>query len=119
MPAQFFHEVAKIKPSRRQAAYRGLLKRNKYAQDTLENRISANVGLSDSDVNDLTLLLTKRCSKRTTNTVRWSLMYIQNKYNCGMFGRLVKHPEHGWSYTAGQSYPDEIRRLREIFLKHA
>lgn len=119
MPAQSFYEVAKIKPSRRQAAYRGLLKRNKYLKDTLKNRISANVDLTEDDVNDLVVLLTKGCQRRNTNLVRHALTYMGNSYNYGIFSRLVKHPEYGWSYSAGQSYPDEIRHLREIFLKHA
>lgn len=33
----------------------------------------------------------------------------------GILERLIK-AEHGWEYTAGQSYPDEIRTLRNIIL---
>lgn len=117
MPANFLSEVARIKPSRRDAAYRGYLKRNK-RQDTLQNRIDANVGLTDSDVEEIATLLTKRCKMRTVNTVRWALMGLPNGYNFGIFGRLIKHPEHGWSYCAGQSYPDEIRTVRELLIKN-
>ena len=119
MPANSFYEVSKVKPSRRASAYRGYLKRNKYAQDTLENRISANVGLSEDDVNDLVVLLTNGCRRRNTNLVRHALTYMENDYSYAIFSRLVKHPEHGWSYSAAQCYPSEIRYVRELLIKHA
>ncbi len=115
MTANFLSEVARIKPSRRDAAYRGWLKRNKN-QDTLQNRIEAKVGLSDADVEEITELLTKRCKMRTVNAVRWALMGLPSGYNFGIFGRVVRE-SHGWSYCAGQSYTDEIRTVRELLVK--
>lgn len=117
MAANFLSEVAKTKPSRRAAAYRGYLKRNK-RQDTLQNRIDAKVGLTDSDVEEITTILTQRCQARTVNAVRWALMGLPNGYNFGIFGRVVKD-DNGWSYCAGQSYPDEIRTVRELLIKNA
>jgi len=34
----------------------------------------------------------------------------------GILERVIKEPQ-GWSYCAGQSYPDEIRTVRNIILK--
>lgn len=34
----------------------------------------------------------------------------------GILERLIKE-SYGWSYCAGQSYPDEIRTIREIIYK--
>jgi len=116
MLARFPSDVARIKPSRRAAAYRGWLKREKY-QDTLQNRIDAQVGLSDSDVEEIAALLTKRCSGRNTNIVRWALMSCPNMASFGIYGRVTKDPE-GWTYTAGQSMPDEIRVVRELLIKN-
>jgi len=33
----------------------------------------------------------------------------------GILSRVMKE-SHGWSYCAGQSYPDEIRTVRKIIL---
>ena len=33
----------------------------------------------------------------------------------GAFERIMKD-KHGWSYCAGQSYPDEIRAVRKLIL---
>jgi len=112
MPANYLSEVARIKPSRRESAYRGYLKRSG-RQDTLQNRIDAGVGLSDEDVAELVALLTQRCRPRTVNAVQWGLMSVPNTPNYGIYGRLIKD-KHGWGYCAGQSYPDEIRFVREL-----
>lgn len=115
MPAQFMSEIASIKPSRRAAAYRGLLKRRNLPDD-LQNRITAQVDLTDEDVQEITALLTKGCSARTTYGVRLGLLSLLHGPSYSAFSRVVK-TQYGWEYCAGQSYTEEIARLRGLLMK--
>ena len=66
----------------------------------------------------LITLLTYRCRAETisriTGVVKYSLSLIEYY---GILNRLVLSLEDmTFHYTAGQSYPDEIRTLRKIFM---
>lgn len=73
--------------------------------------------LADSDKDEITALLGYRCRIKTCQTIRSRLDYCLDAIPYyGIFERLVKD-ESGWSYTAGQSYPDEIRAVRKIIIE--
>ncbi len=73
--------------------------------------------LTEQDVDQLVELLGYRCRSKTLVRLRSVLTYSPSKVeNCGILNRLIK--ENGnWQYFAGQSYPDEIRTVREIITK--
>ena len=72
--------------------------------------------LTDSDVEQIVAIVGKRCRVKTVNRLRSILTYSKSLIgNYGIYSRLIR--ENGtWSYVAGQSYPDEIRTLRECIL---
>lgn len=73
--------------------------------------------LSEQDVDQLIEIIGHRCRVKTCNRLRSILTYSPSLVpTYGILERLTKE-NGGWSYCAGQSYPDEIRTLREIILK--
>ena len=72
--------------------------------------------LTENDIDQIVAIVTHRCRIKTTNRVRSILTYSKSMIGSyGIYNRLIK--ENGtWSYCAGQSYPDEIRTLRECIL---
>ena len=80
--------------------------------ESLSDRISKNLPLSESEIESGVELFGKRCKTRTKNSIRWALMSVPKIRSYGIFNRV--HIENGkMSYCAGQSYPDEIRTVRE------
>lgn len=73
--------------------------------------------LSEQDIDQIIEIVGHRCRVKTCNRLRSILTYSPSLIQTyGILERLTK--EHGrWSYCAGQSYPDEIKTLREIILK--
>lgn len=72
--------------------------------------------LNDSDIDQLVKIITYKCSVKTTNRVRSILTYSPSLVpSYGILERLIKE-DGRWSYCAGQSYPDEIRTVRNIIL---
>lgn len=73
--------------------------------------------LSESDIDQIVTIIAYRCRIKTTNRIRSILTYTPSLIpSYGILERLIK--ENGnWNYTAGQSYPDEIRTLRAIILE--
>lgn len=73
--------------------------------------------LTYADISQITNLVCTKCKSKTRNRVKSLLTYSLSLVPFyGIFDRLIR--ENGeWSYCAGQSYPDEIRTLREIILK--
>lgn len=73
--------------------------------------------LTESDIDDIISVIGKYCRTNTLGRLRSVLTYsAESLLNFGIFNRLTKD-DRGWSYCAGQSYPDEIRCLRECILK--
>lgn len=73
--------------------------------------------LSEQDVDQIVEIVGHRCRVKTYNRLRSILTYSSSLVpTYGILERLTKK-NGGWSYCAGQSYPDEIRTLREIILK--
>lgn len=73
--------------------------------------------LSENDIEEIVSIVTKYCRANTIRRVRSILTYHPSLIpNYGIFNRLTKD-KNGWSYCAGQSYPDEIRTLRECITK--
>lgn len=73
--------------------------------------------LSEQDVELITALVCYRCRAVTYNKVRSRLTYHPSSVpDYGILGRLVKVRDGHWDYIAGQSYPDELRTIREIFV---
>ena len=72
--------------------------------------------LTELDIEQIVTIVGKRCQVKTVNRLRSILTYSKSLIgNYGIYSRLIR--ENGnWSYVAGQSYPDEIRTLRECIL---
>jgi len=72
--------------------------------------------LTESDIDDIVGLVGHGCRTKTKNRLRSILTYGRSTIPAyGIFTRLVKDADC-WEYIAGQSYPDEIRALRECIL---
>lgn len=72
--------------------------------------------LSESDIDSIVSIVGHKCQLRTKNRLRSILTYSASSIGSfGIYGRLIKENE-GWIYVAGQSYPDEIKTLRECIL---
>ena len=85
--------------------------------DSLSERITRGKSLSEDDQDRLLEILGKGCHAKTKRQLARALSYVPDIPNYPGFERLTR--ENGeWGYCAGQSYPDEIRRLRERLRKH-
>lgn len=72
--------------------------------------------LSDSDIDQIVALLGSRCRSKTLTRLRSMLTYGTSRIPVyGILERLIKE-DGEWRYFAGQSYPDEIRTIREIII---
>ena len=75
------------------------------------------LSLTESDIDQLVGIITHRCSEKTKRRVRSILQYGPSLVPIyGIFNRLIKENDR-WEYCAGQSYPDEVRLVRELILK--
>lgn len=73
--------------------------------------------LTENDIGQIVSIICYRCRIPTTNRIRSLLTYMKTSIPPhGIFGRIIKENDN-WSYCAGQSYPDEIRLIRELLLK--
>lgn len=73
--------------------------------------------LTENDIDQLVNLLGHRCRVRTCQRIRSVLTYSPSMIPVyGILNRLIKEGDT-WHYCAGQSYPDEIRTVREIIIK--
>lgn len=73
--------------------------------------------LTEDDIDQITTLICVHCMQKTHNRVRSILRYHPSSTgNYGIYSRLTKSHMGIWEYTAGQSYTDEIRTLRECIL---
>lgn len=73
--------------------------------------------LSEQDIDQIIEIIGKGCRVKTCQRLRSILTYSPSLIpSYGIFERLIRE-DGQWSYIAGQSYPDEIRALKEIILK--
>jgi hypothetical protein len=78
------------------------------------NNLKSN--LSDQDIDELVAIIGHRCHPKTKTRIRSILKYDSSRIPmAGILDRLSKE-SHGWQYFAGQSYPDEIRVVRQLIL---
>jgi len=115
----FFSDLQTVPAESRRAMYMDFVAAGKYRQDTLENRISANVGFESSEIEALESLFCKRCQPRTRSAFRQRLQAGLSQ-SFGIYGRVVfdsKNERRPVMYVAGQSYPDEVRTVRELIIR--
>ena len=71
--------------------------------------------LTESDIEQILAIICKRCQAKTWSRCRSNLTYSLSHIPIfGILSRLTKDQNGYWSYCAGQSYPDEIRTVRNI-----
>lgn len=74
--------------------------------------------LTEQDIDSIVELLGYRCRVQTYNRLRARLKYSPSSVPVyGILERLTREESGRWEYCAGQSYPDEIRTVRNIILK--
>lgn len=73
--------------------------------------------LKEEDIDQIVNIVSHGCRSKTRLRIRSIVTYHPSLIpSYGIFERLMKE-NNQWSYCAGQSYPDEIRTLRECILK--
>ena len=73
--------------------------------------------MNEKDKEEIFKILSSRCRQKTKELLALRLeKHLDLIPEYGILNRLIKE-EHGWSYYAGQSYPDEIRTVRKIILE--
>ena len=89
-------------------------------QDTLAKRISEKKGLTEEEQLWLVCVFGKHCQGRTKAQLAAVARWIPDIPNRGIYERVL-FGEYGQavSYCAGQSYPDEIRTVRELLIGRA
>ena len=73
--------------------------------------------LTDKDREEIFDILAKGLREKNRRRLRSMLFYGLGAIpHREILGRIQYSEEFGWSYCAGQSYPDEIRYVRSIIL---
>ena len=73
--------------------------------------------LTGDDIMQLEKLIGHGCRQKTKDRLVSILKYGPSSIpHCGILERLTLEEGH-WRYCAGQSYPDEIKTIRELILK--
>jgi hypothetical protein len=75
------------------------------------------VGLTSQDIEDILRVIGKRCSTQTKHRLEEKLQDLPSLYSVNRFSRLAVNAAGRWEFTAVQSYPHEIRYLREEILR--
>ena len=72
--------------------------------------------LTEQDIDDIISIVGAYCRIKTIEKLRANLKYSSAAMEtCSIMSRLIKE-DGTWHYIAGQSYPDEIRTVRNIML---
>ena len=116
MAYRYLSEVAALPTEQRAEAYRELVSTNEWIQDTLANRISAGVEVSDDEARELTAIFGKRCTAGKKGRLYWAFRACPNMKSYGIYSRIMFERDGTIHYCAGQSYPDEIRTVRECLV---
>jgi hypothetical protein len=83
-------------------------------QDTLYDRICDDKELTEDEINELVKIFGHRCQQRTKKRLYYALLACPNMETYGIYRRV--HLDPPISYCAGQSYPDEIRTVRQCLI---
>lgn len=83
-------------------------------QDTLYDRVASHQPLTNAEQMDMLELFGKRCQQRTKSILALRLGLIEDTTNHGIYRRVMVTPQV--NYIAGQSWPDEVRTVRECLL---
>ncbi len=82
-----------------------------------EQWLNRPVELTDNETDELIYILTKRCGLKTVNRIASILTYdFETIRETGILDRFYIG-DTGINYCAGQSYPCEIRRIRQEIMK--
>lgn len=76
------------------------------------NDAATNHDLTEVELNALVCLLGAHCHNKTKNRLFYAIKYNQECF--AIYDRVCIRPEV--YYCAGQSYPDEIRTVRNLLL---
>lgn len=83
---------------------------------TLRDMIDAKESLTDAEAENFVAVFGARCSDKTKRRLKSVVRYsVSGLPGLGIFERVRIRPEV--AYVAGQSYPDEIRTVRELIIK--
>jgi len=88
-------------------------------QDSLSKRITNKTPLTEAEIDAMVALFGARCKPRTKYQIRLACLSVdENLRNRGIYERVLFN-DHGQvvSYCAGQSYPDEIKSVRECLVE--
>ena len=81
-----------------------------------ENFNSLRKDLTENDIENIAILVSKRCRVKTFRKILANLTYNVSQIPFyGILNRLYKQ-NNEWHYCAGQSYTDEIRTVRNIII---
>lgn len=110
-------DIAKLPEADRWPAYLEAMEAKAW-QDTLNTRVSAGVGLTDEEVDELVSILGKRCHARTRTELRFRLRSVPQINTYGILGRvhLGRDSGNGPSYCAGQDYTAELPVVRKCLI---
>jgi hypothetical protein len=95
-------------------AYKELVQQDGY-QDSLAQRITCRVQLTEKEQASALALFGKGCRAETKQRLRFTLAMIQAIRNHGIFNRVLIC-EEAVSYCAGQDYPSEVALVRDLLL---
>ncbi len=88
-------------------------------QVTLSDLISSGGKLNEAQVGSLYSLVASGCRQKNRQRLDHKLdVPLSCWENFGIYRRVIIHDD-GVSYCAGQSYPDEIRTVRQCMLGQA
>jgi hypothetical protein len=82
---------------------------------TLSEMIDGGETLTEEQLTSLVRLLGKGCREKTKARLYSCLSHLSRLDNCGIFGRVNIEGDEA-DYTAGQSYPDEIKTVRQAII---
>jgi len=85
-------------------------------QKTLDHYVSKKIDLSSEQIYWLIDLLGKGCRQDTKDRLERRLSLTSLMPNYGIYQRVFINKQTV-EYCAGQSYPDEIRFIRQLILK--
>ena len=114
MTIRYLSDIRKVPASERRVLLRILSGGHAV---TVQDVLSADAELTEDEIQQFTAIIGHRCATRTQNTIRWRLAHLDGIGCDSSLGRLhINTMASGkvlCDYCAGQSYPDEIRRLRQ------
>jgi hypothetical protein len=86
-------------------------------ENTLRYKLSNNVSLTDSEKSTFFNLVSFGCHAKNKRRLHSIIFYGPIHNNYGIYERVYFENDQA-HYCAGQSYPDEIRTVRECLLEN-